>query len=124
MSEQKKHIGWLLYDADCGLCEKIAKWVTPILAKRHIAVIPLQTAWVIEKLGLPMEALLANMRYLSKDGEHLEGGDAYRFCMKRIWWVMPFGYLVSLPLFKQIFDWCYRKFANNRYRFSKTCGLN
>ena len=49
--------------------------------------------------------------------------DVYRYVMKRIWWAYPFYIVAVLPGSRQIFDWCYRTFATNRYRVSNACRL-
>ena len=53
----------------------------------------------------------------------LSGADVYRYVMRRVWWGWPLYLLVALPGFRQLFDWAYRTFANQRYEVSKVCRL-
>ena len=69
--------GWLFFDADCGFCTRIARFVAPILATREIGVTPLQDPRVGALLGLSQSDLLREMRVVMADGTH-SGGAAER----------------------------------------------
>jgi predicted DCC family thiol-disulfide oxidoreductase YuxK len=83
----------------------------------------LQSGWVAEHFRLSQDDLLHDLRLLLVDGSQVEGADAYRHVMQRIWWAWPFFLLACLPGFRQLFDLSYRTFARNRFRFSRACGL-
>src|SRR5580704_17300322 len=68
--------GWLFFDADCGFCTRIARWVAPILERRGFAVAPLQDVRVGALLGLPQAELMREMRVLLTDGRQHDGADA------------------------------------------------
>ena len=67
--------GWLFFDAECGFCTRIARWLAPILARRGLGVAPLQDPRVsgllgtYEKWGLDPqeEALRAGQRPTDAD---------------------------------------------------------
>lgn len=115
--------GWILYDVECGFCDRWVPFWENTLRKRGFDIAPLQAGWVQERLGIEPHALLDDLRLLLADGSQIRGADVYRYAMRRIWWAYP-GYLLSVtPLFRSVFDRCYRAFAENRYRISRSCGL-
>ncbi|MDB6022994.1 MAG: hypothetical protein JWQ04_2851 [Pedosphaera sp.] len=77
-----------------------------------------------ERVGLLNDNWTEDLRLLLGDGSQVQGPDVYRHMMRRIWWAYPFFLLSCAPGLRQIFDLSYRTFANNRFRFSKACGLN
>lgn len=115
--------GWILYDDTCGVCRRFALFFENTLRRRGFSVVPLQSTWVVERLGLPGEELVEDLRLLLADGRQILGAQAYRYVMKRIWWAYPVFLLSIAPLLRSVFDWGYRMFAKHRYKISKTCGL-
>src|SRR6202165_3015966 len=67
--------GWLFFDAQCGFCTRIARWLVPILASRGLGVAPLQDRRVGALLGLSNADLLREMRLLLSDGSQSGGAD-------------------------------------------------
>jgi predicted DCC family thiol-disulfide oxidoreductase YuxK len=117
-------IGWVLYDGSCGVCRSWVVYWTGTLRRRGFEIAPLQEGWVRERLGSPADdELLRDMRLLLSDGRQLRGADAYRYVMRRIWWVYPFYLLSIMPLLRRLFDWGYRTFADNRYHVSSSCRI-
>ena len=115
--------GWVLYDGACGFCGRWMRFWARTLEKRGLGIAPLQADWVRERAHLPSDRLLDDLRLLTREGSVVEGADVYRFAMKRIWWAYP-AYLLSVaPGLATVFDRAYRAFANNRYRVSRSCGL-
>ena len=119
----KPSAGWILYDGSCGICRRWVPFWENALRRRGFGIAALQEDWVIEKLKLPPETLLDDLRLLLTDGTHLAGADVYRYAMRRIWWALPLYVFSVLPGFRQVFDYAYRSFAQNRYRLSATCQL-
>lgn len=115
--------GWVLYDDSCGLCRRWIPFWEVTLRKRGFAIAPLQADWVVERLNTSDDDLLADLRLLLPDGAQIRGADVYRRVMRRIWWAYPIYLLSIAPLLRSVFDWGYRTFANNRYRFSRACRL-
>jgi predicted DCC family thiol-disulfide oxidoreductase YuxK len=116
-------IGFVLYDDSCGFCRRWIPFWETTLRKRGFAIAPLQSDWVVEQLNVSEEDLLFDLRLLLANGDQVRGADVYRYVMRRIWWTYPLYILSSLPLLRNVFDWGYRTFANNRYRFSRSCQL-
>ncbi len=119
----KPSAGWILYDGSCGICRRWVPFWENALRRRGFGIAALQEDWVMEKLKLPPETLLDDLRLLLTDGTHLAGADVYRYAMRRIWWALPLYVFSVLPGFRQVFDYAYRSFAQNRYRLSAACQL-
>lgn len=123
MTDQKTPIGWVLYDDSCGFCRRWVPFWGETLRKRGFDIAPLQSEWVVERLSVPREDLLFDLRLLLADGKQVRGADVYRHVMRRIWWAYPLYLLSVAPLLRLVFDRAYRTFADNRHRFSGACGL-
>ena len=119
-----KPVGWILYDDDCGVCRRWVPFWENILRRRGFEVAPLQAGWVQEKLKMNEAELTQDLRLLLAGGELISGADTYRYAMKHIWWAWPIYLFSILPIGRLIFDVCYRKFADNRFRISQACGLS
>jgi predicted DCC family thiol-disulfide oxidoreductase YuxK len=115
--------GWVLYDGACGICTRLAQFWEPTLQRLGLSIAPLQSPWVQERLGLPRDKLLDDLRLLRPDGQFISGADVYRYIMRRIWWAYPLYLLSKAPGLSRLFDWTYRTFARHRMRISATCGL-
>lgn len=116
--------GWVLYDADCGFCARWVSFWARTLERRGFVPAPLQEPWIAEKLGMPLDALLADIRLLTATGELISGADVYLYVTRRIWWAWPFYAVFSLPGFNRLIHAGYRWFARNRYCISHTCKLH
>jgi predicted DCC family thiol-disulfide oxidoreductase YuxK len=115
--------GWVLYDDACGFCRRWMPFWAPVIRRRGYAMAPLQEAWVREKTGKGEAFLMEDLTLLFPDGRLIQGADVYRHLMSCIWWTYPLFLLASAPGLRGIFNWGYRTFARNRYRFSTACGL-
>jgi lipase maturation factor 1 len=123
VAQDKPPAGWILYDGSCGFCRRWVPFWEKALRRRGFGIAALQEEWVMEKLGLPPEKLLDDLRLLLADGTHVAGPDVYRHAMRRIWWALPMYAFSVLPGCRCVFDSAYGVFARNRYRVSAACGL-
>lgn len=115
--------GRVLYDDSCGFCRRWVPYWEQTLQRRGFAIGPLQAPWVAEKLALPADEVVRDLRLLLPDGNWIVGANAYRYVMRRIWWAYPLYLLAITPVLRAVFDWSYRNFADHRHAFSRTCGL-
>lgn len=115
--------GWVLYDGHCGFCSRWVKSWEPTLKRYGFATGALEEPWVGEKLSMPYEELVRDIRLLMFDGQLISGADVYLFVTRRIWWAWPFYALFSLPGFNWMIHAGYRWFARNRHYVSHACGL-
>lgn len=121
--EASSVVGWVLYDAACGVCSRWVPFWAPTLCRIGVGTAPLQSPWVLERTGLPVEVLLRDIRLLHADGRLTSGAEVYRYVMRRRWWAYPLYLLSILPVVRQLFDTAYRTFARHRLRISAVCGL-
>jgi predicted DCC family thiol-disulfide oxidoreductase YuxK len=115
--------GWLFFDADCGFCTRIARWVAPVLARRKFGVAPLQDPRVSALLNLSGAELLREMRVLFSDGSHYGGADAIVALAGQIWWVRPLVWLSKIPGVMKLLRWGYRGVAARRHCASAGCEI-
>ena len=122
MPENKKH--WLLYDGTCRFClAMVGRW-GKTLAHRGFGLAALNEEGVQERLNLPEEELLREMRVLRASGEVLGGGDALIFLWGSIWWCWPLWLAAHLPGGRWLIGRAYRWVAANRSCRSGTCSLH
>src|SRR5580658_231352 len=89
--------GWLFFDAECGFCTRIARWLAPILERRGLAVAPLQDPRVGALLGMTRDELLREIRLLLSDGRQFGGADAAVALAREIWWARPLVWISKIP---------------------------
>ena len=106
--------GWLFFDVECPFCIRLARWIAPILARRGMAVAPLQDPRVGALLGMNREALLMELRFLLSDGKQYGGADAVVAVAREIWWARPLAWFVKLPGAMNLLHSGYRWVASQR----------
>jgi predicted DCC family thiol-disulfide oxidoreductase YuxK len=113
--------GWLFFDAECGFCTRIARWLTPILRKQGLEVAPLQDQRVGALLGLSPGELMREMRFLLSDGSQYGGADAAVALAREIWWGWPLVWLAKIPGMKEWLRSGYRWLAARRSCSAENC---
>ena len=108
----------ILYDGLCSFCSRWVNFWRPTLARHGFKIASLEEAWVVEKLKMPYEELVADIRLLRASGELVSGANVYLYVARRIWWSWPFYAIFSLPGFHRLLHAAYRGFARNRYHIS------
>jgi predicted DCC family thiol-disulfide oxidoreductase YuxK len=106
--------GWLFFDAQCGFCTRIARWLAPVLRRRGFAVAPLQDPRVCALLGLRGEDVLRELRFLLPDGTQFGGADAVVAVTREIWWAQPLAWLAKIPGMMPLWHVAYRWIAAHR----------
>lgn len=115
--------GWILYDAQCGICRTwVPRWQAT-LQRAGFGVAPLQSEWVAERTQLTEEELLSDFRLLLPDDSLVNGADAYRVILRQIWWAWPLAMIASIWPLSMLVNSLYRRIADNRHRLSKACRL-
>jgi predicted DCC family thiol-disulfide oxidoreductase YuxK len=113
--------GWLFFDAECGFCTRIVRWLAPILQRRGLAVAPLQDPRVGPLLGLSNVELMREMQFLLADGSRFGGADAAVALAREIWWGRPLVWVSEIP---GVMGWLrsgYRWIAAKRRCAAETC---
>jgi len=113
--------GSIFHDAGCPRCQAARVLAGPIFAKRGFDWVPLQTPGVAGRLGLSESALMEEMKLQLADGRVFGGIDSWIVLFRSVWWLWPFGVLLSLPGFYWLGQGTYRWLARNRYCFSGQC---
>ena len=113
--------GWLFFDAECAHCRRIASWLAPILARRGLAVAPLQDPRVGALLGLTRCELLREMRLLLSPEQQCGGADAIVALANEIWWARPLVWLGKVPGGMELLRNWYRTAAAHRHCAAVTC---
>jgi predicted DCC family thiol-disulfide oxidoreductase YuxK len=113
--------GWVFFDADCQFCTRIARWLSPILQRRGMALAPLQDPRVAELLALSGAELLYEMRFMRCDGNVYGGGDAIVAVAREIWWAHPLVWLSRIPGIMDLLRKAYRWIAARRSCAATTC---
>lgn len=122
MSENKKH--WLLYDGTCRFCLGMVNRWRGTLECRGFGFAALQDEWVRERLDLPEEELLREMRVLTRCGKVLGAADAFAFLWGKIWWCWPLWILAHIPGVRWLINRAYRWVAAHRNCLGGTCSLH
>jgi predicted DCC family thiol-disulfide oxidoreductase YuxK len=112
---------WVFYDGDCALCTGSVRRFAPFLKSYRFSFLPLQTAWVRDRLGLPADAPLKEMALLTDDGRKFGGAEAVVQIARRIWWAWPLFVLAHLPGVAWFLDAAYRFVAKRRNCVNDAC---
>jgi predicted DCC family thiol-disulfide oxidoreductase YuxK len=113
--------GWFFFDAQCGFCTRIARWLAPILRRRGMDVAPLQDPRVRALLGLSHEDLMREMRVVMTDGTHSGGADAAVALGREIWWARPLVWLAKVPGMMALMRRAYHWIAATRNCGAESC---
>lgn len=113
----------VFYDAECRLCVAGANRLRGVLARRGIALVPLQSPGASTLLGVPEEQLLVEMRLRLANGTVLGGASAVVEIARRIWWASPLWAISRLPGAMRPLNAIYRWVARNRTCFNGTCDV-
>jgi predicted DCC family thiol-disulfide oxidoreductase YuxK len=116
--------GWIFFDAECGFCMRIARWLAPIAERRGLALAPLQDPRVAALLGLAPEELLFEIKYLGCDGRQYGGADAVVTVAREIWWARPIAWLAKIPWVMAAMRSGYRWIAARRHCAATSCPAN
>jgi len=115
--------GWLFFDAECGFCTRIARWLTPILRRRRIDVAALQDPRVGALLAMSRRELLKELRFLTGDSSHAGGANAVLALAREIWWARPLPWLSTLPGAMRLFHSSYKWIAARRKCGAAQCSI-
>lgn len=113
--------GWLFFDAQCGFCTRIARWLAPVLARRGLGVAPLQDPRVGALLGMTRQERLKELRFLLGDGKNFGGARAVLAVAREIWWARPILWLAAVPGMMSVMDAGYKLVATKRGCVAERC---
>lgn len=110
--------GIIYYDRDCSLCLSFVHRFHRILEKRGYHFAPLQAEGVAQRLRLPPEELLKEVRLLTVEERLISGGDVFIHLAHAVWWARPFYFLSRLPGMRPIIRSLYQFISHHRHRLS------
>lgn len=113
--------GWLFFDAECGFCTRLARWLAPILARRGLATAPLQDPRVGALLGMPHQELFRELRFLLSDGRQYRDADAMLAIAREIWWARLLVWLAKIPGMPHLLRRGYHRLAAQRSCAASAC---
>jgi predicted DCC family thiol-disulfide oxidoreductase YuxK len=88
---------WVFYDGSCRYCTATARWFALALKRRGIGIAPLQSEWVLARLGLDLSEAMEEMRLLDSTGRVYGGADAIIQLARRTWWSVPLFWISFVP---------------------------
>jgi predicted DCC family thiol-disulfide oxidoreductase YuxK len=115
--------GWLFFDAECGFCTRIARWVAKPLERRGLGLAPLQDSRVGSLLGMTRDELLRELRFLDEHGSLHGGAKALLALAREIAWARPLIWISRIPGMDAALDAGYRWVATQRNCHSVQCSV-
>lgn len=115
--------GWIFYDAECVACVRGRTRLGRLFERRGFEWVPLQTPGSAARLGVDQIAFETRMHLLLPDGRVQTNSDAMGTLCRTVWWLWPWGVLLSIPGFRDLGRLIYNWFARRRYCFGGRCQL-
>jgi predicted DCC family thiol-disulfide oxidoreductase YuxK len=115
--------GWVLYDGRCGFCSAGARRMASFLNHLHFRTTPLQTPWVVDRLGSQKALNPGEMALLTREGKLLFGVDAYVHVLEQTPGLKPFASIARTPWIHRLLERAYRWVADHRLQISTVCRL-
>lgn len=123
MNQTSSFQGWVCYDSDCPFCVNLAGRAHLRLIGKGFTLVPLQSPWVSQKIGLTGQPLLTEMKVITPCGQMLGGAAALLHLARFFWWGRPLAVLGRVPLIYRLLARGYSWIAANRYCFGGSCSL-
>ena len=116
----------MLYDARCRVCTRIAGRLAGMDTEHRLRIRPLQRAiddeWPSVRRLRSERDLRAALHVIDEDGQWAAGGEAMLRVLERVPLGAPLARLCRLPFIAAMVEPGYRRFADNRARFSWLAG--
>ncbi len=106
------------YDADCGMCSSVVRWLRHFDTRARISWTPIQNIHTPPP-GLSQDDLRKAAYLVCAPGDNHEGFFAFRELLLKLPPLSPLGALMRLPGVSLIGVPAYRWVARNRYRISE-----
>jgi len=108
---------FLIYDDHCPVCQTSVKQVKKLDDRQLIRLIPLSNPAVPVQLSLPsQEDLKKEIHLFAPDGSLYKGAEAIAEISSLYRKSSLLGFVMRLPVLKQISHLVYKLIANNRHR--------
>lgn len=113
----------VLYDADCGFCQRCAAALRRLDRDGRMSLVPLQAAAGLVPGAPPEPELLESMHAVTAEGEWVRGGEAWVRIAMLVPPLRPLAIVARLPLVRPMVELAYGIVAANRHRISRGLGL-
>jgi predicted DCC family thiol-disulfide oxidoreductase YuxK len=128
--DKGKTRGWVLYDAECPFCLGLLERFRLQIEAAGFLAAPLQSDWVRERLSVPDDQLLAEMKLLLPSGDVYGGAEAiFHFARSmpsdvRPVWAWAVVILGKLPFARALARAVYKRVAARRHCLAGQCSIN
>ena len=112
----------LLYDADCGICTRLAGVLRRIDRRRRVTALPLQSEVARQRFGLTEESALQQVWTLDARGRRHGGAEAVNVALSAVLGFSAPLWLYRLPGMRWLQDRLYDAVAANRHRLPGRAG--
>ena len=112
---------YVCYDAACPYCTASSLRLEKTLAAHGFVTLPLQTPWVLRRLGLKAGERPEEMKVFTRENTILGGTDAIVYIAQKIWWTWPLFAFAHIPGAKRVLRVMYRWVAARRTCTGLTC---
>jgi predicted DCC family thiol-disulfide oxidoreductase YuxK len=103
----------LIYDGDCGVCQKAVTLLRRWDREHVLSYVPFQNGPAVARFAIALPALAAAMHLILPDGQIYAGADAVpellRLCPGKRWLAPLFRIPGVLPLGRRIYAWIARR---------------
>ena len=111
----------VLYDADCGICSRSARFLRRLGGSQRLHLMPLQNAGNIDNAPSPA-ALRHAMHVRDRDGHWSCAGAAWIKIAAAVPLLRPLAIAARLSPVRSLVLWTYWRIAGNRHRLSRLLG--
>lgn len=105
------------------MCSAGVRRLRSLFLRAGFVTIPLQTPWVVAKLGAGKSLAPEEMMLLTREGQLLGGVDVYIHVAEQWWWSKPLAVLGRAGRVHGVLTSLYRWIAAHRHRISTVCRL-
>ncbi len=107
----------LIYDGDCGFCERSARWLARLDRRQRVRVCAWQSPSVLELSGLTAQECQEAAWFVDAAGQRYRGADAIVAALREIgtpwcWFAQAYRLALVRAMARRIYGWV----ARNRHR--------
>jgi len=116
--------GLIICDGACGMCSVLIAERERFFQRHGFSIAPFQESWTHDMTGLTQETLSQAIHVITPDRRIYRGIELVRYLCSRVWWLVPFAVLLSIPGVKHLGAAAYGYIARRRSAISRACGLD
>jgi predicted DCC family thiol-disulfide oxidoreductase YuxK len=114
----------VFYDGSCGLCSREIAFYKKLPATTHIEWVDIaRNSEILTEYGLSFEEAMRVFHILDEDGKLKSGVEAFLHLWAKITPFQILGFIIGLPIIKQLAIGSYAWFATWRFKRKSVCPL-